>query len=534
VPGVAVKRLVAAIAAALLFALGVVAALAEPPPTTTTGETTTTTATVPTTTTPVTTTAVTTTTQPAPTTTSPPTTSTAARPTSSPTSALPATQSCPLGGVIVLPPNGPASVVGPIADAHARAARIDGLAYAVDASIVSASSVELREGACRDGRLTAGTAELRDVSLFGGAATAADVTLELGNTPAASVGGLVVDGKAATAGTRIALQSWAFVVADAREPIPLRAGGAAFAALTVHILQAHAGLPAGTLILIGAAALQPHGATSAHARAAARHRKKQRGATHQPLTVTPPLGQPHYIFPVVGASDYIDTNGAFPPLGAPVVAVASGTINRVGWEKLGGWRLWVRDSVGDEFYYAHLSGYAPSDLHSNQVRAGEVIGFIGNTGDAFTTSPHLHFEIHPRSLLHLGYDGAVDPTTYLNGWTHLEHVDAPIPIHPPLPTQPLIRKEATYVFRELLAARHLVKHAPSVRQRPRVPIPTGANGIRIAAPAPPSDVLRVTRRTGDSSVMITLIVCLGFLGLFALWMFQAPLRRRLARRTTEQ
>ena len=120
----------------------------------------------------------------------------------------------------------------------------------------------------------------------------------------------------------------------------------------------------------------------------------------------------------------------FAPLGTPVVAVASGTINRVGWERLGGWRLWVRDRAGDEFYYAHLSGYAPTDLHSNRVRAGEVIGFIGNTGDAFSTSPHLHFEVHPRQLLHLGYDGAVDPTSYLNHWTHLNHVT---PLH--LPTR---------------------------------------------------------------------------------------------------
>jgi len=258
------------------------------------------------------------------------------------------------------------------------------------------------------------------------------------------------------------------------------------------------------------------------------HRRKKHGAaTHAPLTVTPPLGQRRYIFPVVGPSDYIDTYGAFrsdvpgnwhhgddifAPLGAPVVAVAGGTINRVGWEKLGGWRLWVRDSVGDEFYYAHLSGYAPHDLHSNRVTAGQVIGFIGNTGDAFTTSPHLHFEIHPRPLLHLGYDGAVDPTKYLDDWTHLAHVDAPIPTHPPLPGQPLLRNEARYVFRELLAARHLITRAPSPGRRPRVPIPEGANGAPIAAPAPAPIA---NAQKGDSTLTLVLLVGLGSSLLFA-------------------
>jgi hypothetical protein len=57
------------------------------------------------------------------------------------------------------------------------------------------------------------------------------------------------------------------------------------------------------------------------------------------------------------------------------------------------------------------------------VRAGTVVGFVGNTGDAEGTPYHLHFEIHPVSLLYLGYDGAVDPTTYLTAWQHLEDVD---------------------------------------------------------------------------------------------------------------
>src|SRR5205814_7517766 len=119
-----------------------------------------------------------------------------------------------------------------------------------------------------------------------------------------------------------------------------------------------------------------------------------------------------YVIPVGGRPSYGDSCGAarsdvpggwhhgddiFAELGTPVVAVADGTLNRVGWERLGGWRLWVRDRAADEFYYAHLSAYSPLALRDGRVYRGDVIGFVGNTGDAFTTLPHLHFEVHPRS-----------------------------------------------------------------------------------------------------------------------------------------
>jgi hypothetical protein len=48
-----------------------------------------------------------------------------------------------------------------------------------------------------------------------------------------------------------------------------------------------------------------------------------------------------------------------------------------------------------------------------------VIGFVGDTGDAVGTPPHLHFEIHPAQLLGLGYDGVVNPYRYLSAWRRL-------------------------------------------------------------------------------------------------------------------
>ena len=98
----------------------------------------------------------------------------------------------------------------------------------------------------------------------------------------------------------------------------------------------------------------------------------------------------------------------------------------------------------------------PRVFHSKHVRAGDVLGFVGDTGDAFGGAPHLHFEVHPRQLLRLRYDGAVDPTTYLNGWLHMQSVHAPFPVHPRLPRQPGLRREARQVFRQLLVARLLI------------------------------------------------------------------------------
>jgi murein DD-endopeptidase MepM/ murein hydrolase activator NlpD len=153
--------------------------------------------------------------------------------------------------------------------------------------------------------------------------------------------------------------------------------------------------------------------------------------------VTPRLTAKHYVFPVYGPSAYGDSFGAprgdvsggwhhgddiFAPLGAPILAVADGTVFSVGWNDVGGWRLWLRDQQGNEFYYAHLSAYTALAVNGRHVHAGDVLGFVGNTGDAATTPFHLHFEVHPVSLLFLGYGGAVNPTKYLDAWKRLEDI----------------------------------------------------------------------------------------------------------------
>ena len=154
-----------------------------------------------------------------------------------------------------------------------------------------------------------------------------------------------------------------------------------------------------------------------------------------PADVKPQLTAGGYVFPVYGRVSFGDDfaaaraftgwhhgNDIFAPLGAPVLAVADGTLFLVGWNDVGGNRLWLRDRQGNEFYYAHLSAYSPLARNGAHVQAGDVIGFVGATGDAVGTPPHLHFEIHPRALLWMGYDGVVNPYAYLAAWRRLEDV----------------------------------------------------------------------------------------------------------------
>jgi len=134
-------------------------------------------------------------------------------------------------------------------------------------------------------------------------------------------------------------------------------------------------------------------------------------------------------FPVAGGASFGGTFGAdragvgwhhgedlFAAQGAAVLAVADGAVFSAGWNDRGGYRLWLRDGDGTEYYYAHLSAFSPLAVNSGFVRAGDVLGFVGASGDAKGTPSHLHFEIHPAGLLARGYDGVVDPAPFLSAW----------------------------------------------------------------------------------------------------------------------
>ena len=78
--------------------------------------------------------------------------------------------------------------------------------------------------------------------------------------------------------------------------------------------------------------------------------------------------------------------------GTPVTAAAPGTIEKLFQSRLGGTTIYERSPARRwTYYYAHLAGYA-AGLHEGQaVRAGETIGFVGDTGDAGAGNYHLHF-----------------------------------------------------------------------------------------------------------------------------------------------
>ena len=142
-----------------------------------------------------------------------------------------------------------------------------------------------------------------------------------------------------------------------------------------------------------------------------------------------------FTFPVFGKVSFDDTFGAprqaavggshlgndvFADFGSPVVAVADGTVSHVGTLEISGNRLWLETDDGDAFFYAHLSAFSPTAVDGRRVKAGTVLGFVGNTGDAEPTPPHLHFEIHPDGL----EEDAVDPYPILLAWQGRRDVPA--------------------------------------------------------------------------------------------------------------
>ncbi|HVM22449.1 MAG TPA: M23 family metallopeptidase [Sphingomicrobium sp.] len=83
------------------------------------------------------------------------------------------------------------------------------------------------------------------------------------------------------------------------------------------------------------------------------------------------------------------------PEGTPVIAVADGTIEKLFNSVRGGITAYQRSTDGQwMYYYAHLQRYAPGLAEGQQVKRGQVIGYVGHTGDASPAGPHLHFAIN--------------------------------------------------------------------------------------------------------------------------------------------
>lgn len=99
------------------------------------------------------------------------------------------------------------------------------------------------------------------------------------------------------------------------------------------------------------------------------------------------------------------------PRGTPVLAVVSGTVRKLFLSKPGGNTIYQFDEMGVYcYYYAHLDRYVAGMHEGLHVRGGEVIGFVGSTGNADPRTPHLHFAIFELGPEKLWWKGtAVNP-----------------------------------------------------------------------------------------------------------------------------
>ncbi len=139
------------------------------------------------------------------------------------------------------------------------------------------------------------------------------------------------------------------------------------------------------------------------------------------------------VFPVAAAASFSDTFGAprpggrthagidiFAPKLTPILAVADGVVVKAEHTSgLSGIEVVVEHSDGSRSFYIHLNndtpgtddgmgeGIAPGIAPGVAVTAGTVVGFLGDSGNAEETPPHLHFEYHPAG------SGAIDPFTLL-------------------------------------------------------------------------------------------------------------------------
>ena len=145
---------------------------------------------------------------------------------------------------------------------------------------------------------------------------------------------------------------------------------------------------------------------------------------------------PQLIFPVIGGATYIDDFGAprgggphqgndlLAPRHTPVVAVEAGTVKTWTTSATAGCMLYLHGVSGTTYLYIHLNNdltarndnkgkcvpgtaYAPGLKDGMHVDSGQLVAYVGDSGDANGIHPHLHFEVHPN-------DGtAVDPYPYL-------------------------------------------------------------------------------------------------------------------------
>ncbi|MEO6154266.1 MAG: M23 family metallopeptidase [Thermomonas sp.] len=154
-----------------------------------------------------------------------------------------------------------------------------------------------------------------------------------------------------------------------------------------------------------------------------------------PATTWPPSSATALLIPVQGVAvselsdTFTDTRSAgrshdaidiMAPDGTPVLAVADGHVEKLFTSKLGGLTIYEFNADNTlAYYYAHLQRYADGLAEQQTVKRGQLIGYVGSTGDASPEAPHLHFAITVLGPEKKWWQGeAVNPYPQLGGTPH--------------------------------------------------------------------------------------------------------------------
>lgn len=90
----------------------------------------------------------------------------------------------------------------------------------------------------------------------------------------------------------------------------------------------------------------------------------------------------------------------FAKRGTPVRSATRGVVMDINDYGLGGKHVWIIGPGGERHYYAHLDGFAPGMARFDRVAPGTLLGFVGDTGNARGTPPHLHYGIYAAAGAH--------------------------------------------------------------------------------------------------------------------------------------
>lgn len=142
------------------------------------------------------------------------------------------------------------------------------------------------------------------------------------------------------------------------------------------------------------------------------------------MTVAPP-------FPVAGLAYWTDDWHAcrdgcsrlhegldiFAQSGTPLVASADGFVSQKLVGELSGISVEITDDAGVQYFYAHMSAWAEGIAVGQRVVTGQLLGYVGNTGNAISTPPHLHYEIQPGGI-------PAPPKPHVDQWVELAELKA--------------------------------------------------------------------------------------------------------------